>query len=888
MARYETRHSQFGLISGIHQPSSDMALVVEAAGLFAPEARKGHLYIVAEADHDGGRSRDACQTVIRTIRKLFYEDSSFSVTSSLRKAIIAANRILYQQNFSTHPQKRGSVGITCAVVKGDDLYIAQVAPSQAYLLNDGNLRALPPSMAWNPAHSGTTSAFRLNALGTSLTVDPEFYRAVLRPGDALLLSSSNLARLLGRDETLRLLRASDPDDVINGLLSLCKNNALQEAHALALGIYAPLSPAAQASPLSRAGIFERGVMAIRALGDAAVRTTGEATLLIKGPAERLRRKHAATRSERAQKEGELLATMPEEPGFSPNPPSLPRPLQLGETIEERLKPQNDEQRTRLGGLSPRPIDSGRLPPSALLGEASYSAAPAQEVRIDLSDTLGRGTISSQRDPNGRPPIDPTLSERLQQPFGAVGGLIERMTRRRRMQRPPPRAVPQARRQQGLSYRRQGPSFPWVWLLLLVSLVAVLFLYGVNLSNQNARREVDTTMTTAEQAVAAIYQAPDEATAQARLDDAANALAAVRATTLVTATIDSRQRYEALQREYDRAFTAIHKITYFEDIDEVATNPLPGGLFDSVVVPPPPRGITDTIAFGSIYILDANAGILYSVPKTGGTIRPILRPEDTVDGLNVGRIRSMDWRFDTIVAVTQSGEGGAYNYFFRSGEAWRYSILAGSEEWGGASEHFRAVNYEGNLYVWGAAPGNVLRYLSGAYGDFPDPWIQNDGGKNVDSSIDLAVEGKVYLLQPDGRVLVFASNDAGERVFEREVALPAIKPPLDAVARFAVTGDPESGWIFLVDAFNLRIIQLDKTTGAFIQQIRAAPDAEVQLDNLTNVFVDTTTARPTLYLVNGSQILRAALPDPPPPFRDVVGTPAPATLGTPLPTVTPEP
>src|SRR6185436_14851925 len=76
MPAFETRSSQFGLVSGIRQTSSDMVLVAEPAGLFAPEARKGQLYIVAEADQDVARGRDACQLAGRTIRKLFYGDSS--------------------------------------------------------------------------------------------------------------------------------------------------------------------------------------------------------------------------------------------------------------------------------------------------------------------------------------------------------------------------------------------------------------------------------------------------------------------------------------------------------------------------------------------------------------------------------------------------------------------------------------------------------------------------------------------------------------------------------------------------------------------------------------------------------------------------------------------
>jgi hypothetical protein len=83
----------------------------------------------------------------------------------------------------------------------------------------------------------------------------------------------------------------------------------------------------------------------------------------------------------------------------------------------------------------------------------------------------------------------------------------------------------------------------------------------------------------------------------------------------------------------------------------------------------------------------------------------------------------------------------------------------------------------------------------------------------------------------------------------------------------VTGEPESGFIFLVEGYYNRIIQIDKITGQLIQQIMVRPDSTYQLDNLINLAVDTNAARPILYLVNGSDVLRAPLPDSPRPFRE---------------------
>src|SRR5689334_17109790 len=390
MPPFETRSSQFGLVSGIRQPRSDMVLVAEPAGLFAPEARKGQLYIVAEADQDVARGRDACQLVSRTIRKQFYGDSSYSVTSALRKAISAANKALYEHNFSVSAAKRAVVGVTCAVVKGSDLYIAQILPAQSYVLSDGKLRAIPTVAAWSQADPGTLSFAKPGALGGSLSVEPEFYRAVLRPGDALLLCSSNLARLLGQDDVLRLLRAGDAALMSDRLAEFCRNQGLTEAHGIAAAVLPPLSPAAQAAPLSRTGISERGMVALRGVGAWATRVTGDAALMLRGPAARTQKRKTEQRIQQARREEASLSELPEEPPHRPEPIVLP-PLELGEPLEQRLARERQERRSRLGAPAARPAEQG-APPSMFLGEGDYPPAPARERRIDLSDTPGMAAL----------------------------------------------------------------------------------------------------------------------------------------------------------------------------------------------------------------------------------------------------------------------------------------------------------------------------------------------------------------------------------------------------------------------------------------------------------------------------------------------------------------
>ncbi len=863
MPRNVTRSSQFGLVSGIPQPRSDLTLVAEPASMFAPEARKGQLYIVTETNHDAARGSDACLLAIRTVRRLFYDDPSFSVTASLRKAIIAANRAVYQQNFNAPPQKRAVVGLTCAVVKEQDLFIAQVAPAQAYIMAEGRLRALPAGPGWG----APTAQFRSRALGTSLTIEPDLYRAVLRPGDGVLICTSNLAAWLSREEVTRLLRAAEPDDVVAEVMALCRQHDVTEAHGIVATTFARLSPAARAAPFSAAGVNERTRLVAHAFIERLARTGAEVMWLLRGSDARSAHRRAAAARARVAEEDARLARPHAEPPYSVAPQPMPRPLDLGEppAAQPREQPLISDPARRPSSRTPQA-------PSALLGELSYHDVPAPAQVIDLSDTPAQAAIGRSIRAEKRNAVPPTLAGRAVRPFARLGEALAGLGRPR--PGAPPRALPRQRRPEGLTYRRQGPPFPWLLLILLLSLVSLLVLYGTTLSRENALRDADNTLALAEQAVAAIREAPDEAAARERLSEAETAIATLRGSGIVTATAENRRRYDELTREYTRALAAIQKQTYFEDLSEVARHPLPGGLFDSVIVPPPPRTVTDTLNFGAMYLFDANAGILYRTPRDGGPVQPLLQPEDTIGPLSVGRIRATAWRVDNIVAVAQSSDGGPFTFYFRNGDRWNYSILAGSEEWGRVDEHFRAINYEGNLYVLGAARGNVLRYLSGEYGNFPLPWIQNDGGRDITNAIDLAVDGKIYLLLPDGRVLVFANTSSGERAFEREIAAPQIRPPLVTASRFFVTGTPESGFIFLVDSFNGRIVQIDKLSGEFIQQISAPVDGAITLEQLVSIFVDDSGSRPVLYLVNGNQVVRGSLPDRPLSFREPT-SPTPA-------------
>ncbi len=842
MQRLEMLPHQIGLIGGMRQELSDLITVAEPTAPFAPEVRKGHLYLLAEPATDAPRSNQACQLVLRTLRRAFYEDTTYSVTSALRAAIRAANKALYEHNVVLAAVKRVPVGVTCAVFKDGDLFIAQVQPAQAYVLSEGQLRALPAHPSWDPAHVSVAPFARSGALGASLFIEPELYRCVLRPGDAALFCTEALAQLLERETVADLLRTADGATMIDELARYAAAAELGDLHALALTVHKPQSAVERAAPRQTHSAAKR-TAAAGAFGGWLTRIRGQGSPPEPTP---------------ATSAPDQMTTLPAQPTHSPMPPSRPAPLEIGESLSERYTRERERNEARNA--------ERQLPPSTYLGEGNY-AGPSR--RVDLGDGPALAAESRPYRPRYelRPLVDLTWGERLALPWRKLGMALDEAQRVRRIRRTTPAAARPILRGQGLSYRRTSPPFPWAMLLMILVVVGGLIVFGLSQSRVNDQQLALEYFTVAEERLAEVRAASTEALALERLDDAVQAIDEVRASSEVTRTnVALWTRYQELQREYERQLAVVQRTTFLDAPQILAEHPSPTGRFASVIVPPARTNVTDTNQLEILrYIYavdgDAQSARLYRIPRDGGTPQPYLSPNETVGTTIVGPLRAALWRIDQVVAIDQAQSG--FGYYFRQGDSWNYSKLGSSEIWA-VRDRIDVEEYRGNLYVWGAQPGELLKFNSGSYGDTPDFWLNPTGIGDTDLStvVDMAIDGGIYLLRANGSIVVLSE---GEVV--NELRPDALTPPIGAVTRFVVTGPPDAGSIFLVEPLNERIIQIDKVSGAVIQQITVRPDGPVRLDDLAAIFVDDSGARPVLYIANGGSLLRAELPAPPRPFRE---------------------
>jgi len=800
------------VVAGTTLAESARTLVVTPAPQQLAAVARGQLFVVCEPIGPAERAEHACRIVTQRISQTFYESDATSVASALRLAIVAANKALYQDNMRCAPAHRMTVGVTAIARLDGDLFIAQVQPAQVFLRCCNKLRAIPPHPSWEPGQVNAAQLALSGALGASLFVEPEFFRAVLQPGDAVLLSNSDLITRFDSPTMAALLAQTDVAAILDAVQS--RIDQLAEIELLAFTVHAAASRAASLPQAEHRHQFFQ-------------RPNHKPVQSVASP----------------ETKPDPLFTLPSQPTYSSNPSPRPAPIDLGESLAERVAQQQMP-----------------LPPSSMLGENPPSAPP-----IDLGDTFTDARPYGLRRPL-RPSETLTWVERLSWPILMVSDLIREWRRERALRRKALTVNSYVPRGRGLTYRRTAPPFPWSLVLVTILVVGIAILYGINLSQQNNLQLATEYLVAAEERVAAVRTAPDETAAREALIIAQQAIETARTSPEITTTNPGLWlRFSELEREYERLLAAVDRVSFLEPV-LLATHPLPSGVFTSVIVPPATSSVTDTArltALRYLYALDSdpNAARLYRIPRDGGVPEPYLEPGQIVGAAVVGSLRAALWRIDQVVAIDQAPNG--FGYYFRQNDTWNYSKLGSSEIWINP-ERLDVEEYAGNLYVWGAQPGEVLKFSSGRYSDTPEFWLNPGVTRDaaVLSAIDMAVDGSIYLLQKNGTVLIFSFGQLVGQITPRNVS-----PPIAEVTRFVITGPPDAGYIFMLEPVHERILQIDKRTGELIQQLRIRVGNDLNLSQLMALTIDTSSARPILYIASGGDIMRAELPPPPRSFRE---------------------
>ncbi len=277
--------SQLRLVRGVRQDETPTIGIFEPRSVLRRQ-ESGTLFVLidllAETQDDDALLRGLMETTRRA-----YEQETGSITRRLRHAIVAANQFLWDWN-RERTDGRQAAGITCAVLVGEEVYLAQAGPALAIVAQPGMVDRFPENSPWlseEPLESIPGGIWTPLGLNREVYADLNFTR--IGPGYNLCLVSAHLPQLLTEEEIAEILD-QEPEDVTRDLAVIASG---QNLSAVVVGLVEPESveipPAVEPAPEPRGpGLGARIGKGMRrgaiAIGSMVVTMLGGITKILEG------------------------------------------------------------------------------------------------------------------------------------------------------------------------------------------------------------------------------------------------------------------------------------------------------------------------------------------------------------------------------------------------------------------------------------------------------------------------------------------------------------------------------------------------------------------------------------------------------------------------------
>jgi serine/threonine protein phosphatase PrpC len=917
------------------------------AELYMPPAaiqKRGNLYLIAEVEgapvdqiDPGGQRRSSdlalCHETEMTILQEYYNfNSNATITSALRHALEVANQQVFNRNSATLPPERRGIGVTCAVLRGTEIYLAQMSPTQAFLTHQGQLKCLPsapaqmsslppviPISAANqntlplPAKTNPRPALPLASLGRYANIEPSLSRHVFEEGDLLVLCSTNLSENLSNEQAEEFFLGQDGRAALYQLADFARSQHVMDGYILTIG--------------SKANLVVGSAPNIGASRNGSTPKAEENPGRLRGSVEGVAASVSLLTSKFASRHREHPATPAHEEYVYED--SLPRvrPKSVAQQVENPaqvvplvITTDNSKAAADGGGIEPLALDDRNQDPWLRREDDDVQQPPylrnrkmpneppvppvppsqpsqAEPRNFTYNDGAGHGDPGSNRPYMPMPSFggdygeEPTPPEDWQEPPEPRRGRNRKQRAAARLEANPsnspyvdlvgvdgygPPLEGRTQRPRRFAFDLRGKRWPLIVALAGLLVVAVLFLlFAINGGpTSNNSKALD------------LVKAAEQKRGQAQA---------------LAATNPAQARKLIEQAQADLAAASKEKAD-LKDIGSVQ-NGLRITLdnINKVVVPADLRLAVDLTSQGTgvrlsqgvlsptgdtLYLLDSGKGVVYAADLTGN-IKPILKTGDPAGGSVFGKPLALTARLDSIVVVDDQNISYVYN---KDKGDWTAVKLGGTGTW---TKGIRQIaTYQGNLYLLGPVGGQILKYNAGAYQGNPEEWLNPAAVDNLklDQASAFAIDGNIYTLSKEGRLLQLgrpAGKPKGEAQTDTDLnSGDKVGPVLNNPLSLKV-GELEYPYIFVVDN-EKRILQFQKEGGNFIQQFQAAPTGK-EFDTLRDVAIDATNNK--LYAIGEQKVYVFRLPanTAGPVINATVSGPATTTTApVPSPSASPKP
>lgn len=400
-----------------------------------------------------------------------------------------------------------------------------------------------------------------------------------------------------------------------------------------------------------------------------------------------------------------------------------------------------------------------------------------------------------------------------------------------------------RRPTGRKLRRQispEDNHLWRWVALILPVVITLVVIGTYWKRGLDRQtRYDELMTRVNKELETASTA-DEPTARLALE---SALSALNETDESLAEGDEIPR---LRTRVQEQLDTLNKIERIYQVEKLHTYPT-AGTVDQIIV----HG-------ADIYVLDRLTDRVYHhrLDESGASLESdeekllVRKGDSSGDATVVGELVGMVW-----MPGGKGRQTGALFILGRNGQllihdpTWDRlvgTMLPASETW---QYPVTVSGYRGNFYILDPGLRQVLRYrTSGSgYSSPPESYFTKDK-PGMNSAIDMAIDGFVYILFEDGRLEKYLS---GEPV---SLTLDQTDKPVQQPSAIYAAPDEEAQFLYLADPAAGRVLRCDKE-GHLIQQfVIEGSDA---LEQVQDIFVDEVGSK--LYFLSNNQLFMLTIP-----------------------------
>lgn len=804
-----------GMAAGGGVESRFMSLVQLAGGSFAVEANglgdhspfvwaasgaqsdsiPSPLLVLADVVDAVPDAATIAQEIVRGVSVYLQHVDHSSPQEALQRCFATANERVLEANRYRTGMRRLHLGLTCVMLDGPGLYVAQCAPSQLLVWQDDHLVELPALSTWSARDITGTFTSLSYPLGFQRDLEPRISYTEWEPGDVVAAVSWQFARHLN---DAGLLEHGSGSDVLHA--------ALSDEGLVSAGRYI------------HGAVFRLGVP----------ETVGVAEAGARDPR---RTSEPDSRTGLKLTSRSVPASARLEPGLLPDTDTEELPTIRSEVPSFR----HDAAVVDLSAATPT--------------FAGRQHSPQHAERGDQRGKSREGKTGANRGGSGRPParrghIVEILAGLLLSLSAAVVGVWQINKRDRPIHGPrddgtlglphlqkwsPSYQAPRFHTVRRVSPRMQVNRFLAVGAaLVLVVIAAIMAMNVLDRQGETDTSDFQTRLNEISTIRASVDTSITSDVNFQALQGAQGALAELEA------EAPNDEMKAAVLEEQMAVATALSELTGSTTIGQVQVM---GSL------PPIEEGVTPRLFTGGGRTFVIGSG-LYELDQINGNLVQLLAPGQEVGGAPIGTMLAATWNEDRLMVVD------SLNVFIQNpGTGEWQRVPLGTITEGGFSDIAAVAAFDRNLYFLSAGMGKIFKYDALDFSGSPEDWASASTRDALADAVDFHIDGYIHVLGSDGRVMSFFRSTI-DRTIE-----PIVRPAeIQATAFQPVLGGK---YFYIVDSGNGRIIAIDNE-GKLYRQFVTTPD-QPSLRGATDLVVNETNGLAHVLVNNTLVTVRLSLP-----------------------------